>query len=704
MIIYSSTGVQRAEVKKFTYHDTFMGECYLDAELESPSPVAFEIGDYCDYRTERFYLNYVPAVEKTARNSSRGDSFKYTSMKMNPASDELSRRLFLDIVSNDNGLTWTGLPDANFYCSSAQTLADRILANMNESYTGDQAWTINVITENLKDANEVLCTESGNDPIDATLSLSNKSCMEALAELYNTFRVTYIIRGRVITVAPSGTSVGATFGYGKGNGIYDLQQTTKQDSLIVTRLFCYGSTKNIATKYYAQLTGKGITSASQISPTYERTYLGVTYGFLMTLNFPFGAKYYRNKIFSTGETLIQNYYSVKLKSGNYEVSAIMTNGIDGDTGVYAQINKADPNYANFTASVSVGSTIYVTTGLYLDLLSSEYVSYDSNISDNLAVNHLMLPDFPLVTNNPSEVYIDSENISKLGVRQAEVFFDGSDAQHPEIYPTISYMTVAQVEAAGISLSIKENDNGRLDEIYSCDNPTDDGTIPTTSDSSYSTWQSTFKIYIKDLGFDLTLKSGDNYYYASSDKMQISMISGNCTGRTFDINKIEKDTTLGYTRYVFTCTRIQDTNINKAYPYSSYKINADDMFVLVNTKLPDVYVKAASQKLLSYGRAYLAKNDETKYTYTIKIDEIWMNDHPSVSNIIKAGDLFDFTDTDLSLDENVFIKTVTITEGSKLLPSYDITLDDDVESTTIQKIQNSITSISSGSGLSKDSVQ
>ena len=117
-------------------------------------------------------------------------------------------------------------------------------------------WTINVITDNLVDYNQVLCSVSGNKPIDASMSISGKTCMEALAEFYNTFKLTYIVRGRTITVAPTGTSVGATFGYGKGNGLSGLKQQTKTDSLLITRLYCYGSTRNIGTKYYANLTGK----------------------------------------------------------------------------------------------------------------------------------------------------------------------------------------------------------------------------------------------------------------------------------------------------------------------------------------------------------------------------------------------------------------------------------------------------------------
>ena len=50
--------------------------------------------------------------------------------------------------------------------------------------------------------------------------------------------------------------------------------------------------------------------------------------------------------------------------------------------------------------------------------------------------NLMLPDFPSITLDP---YIDSDNIEKYGIREGCVFFDGSNDELEEIFPSIEGM-------------------------------------------------------------------------------------------------------------------------------------------------------------------------------------------------------------------------------------------------------------------------
>ena len=109
MDIYDKDGNIRCVVKKFSYNDTFMGETFLTMDIESPNAISFEIGDNCSYRGDIFTLNYVPSVEKTASADSRGDAFKYASVKMNSVADELTRCRMLDIVPADMNVVWTGL-------------------------------------------------------------------------------------------------------------------------------------------------------------------------------------------------------------------------------------------------------------------------------------------------------------------------------------------------------------------------------------------------------------------------------------------------------------------------------------------------------------------------------------------------------------------------------------------------------------------
>lgn len=566
---------EKAGIRQFSYSGSFMGECYLTATIESPTPINFEIGDYCLYRGERFELNYIPAKEKQASAGSYGSAFKYDNIKFNSLADELTRVEFLDIVQSDNGIHYTSKPDFSFYAVSVQDLADRIQANLDAEYTGSKKWTVTVLPE--------LVTPDKN------ISVSGITVWEAVALANTEFKANFIIRNRTITIGTAGYAVGAVFGYGKGKGLYDIQQTTNVDAKIITRLRAYGSTRNMPYKYYNNL---------------------------------------------------------KDGSGNP----------------------------------------YIAESLYMP--------------------NLMLPEFPYVQNDPKEVYLQSASFAEYGTRYGHVYFDDSNEDEIEIYPSIEGMTAEQLASAGIIVSLPSGDNGIINEVLGADNPTDDGIIP--EEGSGITIDAQFTFYLKDLGFDLSEKDSDgNYKYATTDTMQISMKSGMCVGRTFDVVDygITKDTSLGYTRFKVECNRFSDESVNMAYPNANWKIEAGDKFVILGIAMPEVYIKAASQKLLTYAQEYLAQNDSTKYTYTPKIDEIFMAQHPDLGESIKEGDILNFTDTDLNIDASVIIQSLTIKEGDKIIPTYEVTLSNDRIAGTIEKMQSAISSLqSNASGLSLDAIK
>ena len=125
--VYDKTGTtERCKVHKIEYNGTWMGECFVTADIASPSPIAFEIGDYLEYRGERFEINYDPSILKKARKNSVGNAFTYTGVKFNDLSDELTRCDFLDFVKKDNKIHYTSFPKFSFYAASVQDLADRI--------------------------------------------------------------------------------------------------------------------------------------------------------------------------------------------------------------------------------------------------------------------------------------------------------------------------------------------------------------------------------------------------------------------------------------------------------------------------------------------------------------------------------------------------------------------------------------------------
>ena len=570
--IKNNSGTQiRCNVYKFTYNGTFMGESYITADISSPAPIPFEIGDYAEYRGERFELNYVPAKKKQAGKGSYGEAFVYEGVKLNSMADELTRCDFLDYVSSDNKIHFSGLPNFSFY-GTVKDLAERIQVNLDRIYTGEKKWTITV------DESFVSGTKN--------ISVSANNCWEALTKAHSDFKANFVVRGRSVTIGTSGYAVGAVFGYGKGKGLYDIKQTTNQDSKIITRLRAYGSSRNIPSRYYQ--------------------------------------------------------------------------------------NQKKPDGTNY-------------------------------IPESMYVPNLVLPGF---LENGGDAYIDSGNISLYGIREGTVYFDGSGDQE-EIYPSIQFMTKDYLEAAGITVSLPEGDNGNLNEILSAENPEDNGDIPLEGEGEL---KGDFAVYLKDMGFNLaekeTTEAGTQYKYAIvGEEMEISMNSGACESRSFTITNVEQDTSLGYTRYKLTCNRDTDDNIGMAFPNSDWQIKPGDKFILTGISMREVYIKAAPEKLEEAAIKYLGENDITKYTYSPTIDSKFMADHPEISASVKEGDILNFEDTDLGIDASIIISSLTIKEGDSIIPSYEVTLNNEQVTSSIEKIQNAVSEIASNvSGVTMDQIK
>ena len=116
--------------------------------------------------------------------------------------------------------------------------------------------------------------------------------------------------------------------------------------------------------------------------------------------------------------------------------------------------------------------------------------YYANLKEglpNLAVNNLIFPPSP----ETLDPYLDSANISELGIREGTVFFDGS-GDLEEIYPSMEGMTAEDLKAAGVAVA----STGRLDEILGSEAIEDNGIFKDDADIP------PFTLSIKDIGFDL----------------------------------------------------------------------------------------------------------------------------------------------------------------------------------------------------------
>lgn len=241
--IFSKDGVEKCHTNTLEYHGKWMGECFVQASVQSPEPVLFELGDYILYNGQKFEINYDPAVIKRASVGSVGDAFKYENIKFNSFSDELTRCRFLDFVQGDNNLHYSYLPKFNFFCADIKDFMMRIQANLDRMYDD---WKIE-LTPNIECATNV------------QIDIDDKSVWEALECITTKFKSSFVVRqktgpdGKIYKAIIIGEEVYVDhemLQYGKGNGLKQIEKNSDSSQQIITRLRAYGSTKNIPYHYY----------------------------------------------------------------------------------------------------------------------------------------------------------------------------------------------------------------------------------------------------------------------------------------------------------------------------------------------------------------------------------------------------------------------------------------------------------------------
>ena len=708
---------EQITVHGLEYSDSWMGECFVTINFKHEVPINFQIGDYIVYRGERFELNYEPGKDKQARPDTYGEGFVYDSVKFNALQDELARAEFLDVVLNDNELHYTSLPKFPFFVQTLDDLLDRIQANLDEQI-GAGLWKI--YSRNKERSVQRGCLvsdwqsmygEGTNDNVIESMSITvdSQTCWQALALVNEKWDINFIVRGRNIYVGTTGIQANHIFKYGLGNGLYEIVQNADSDQSVVTRLRAYGSEKNLPSHYYADLGVKYVANITKVVTATTYVDLNIDIDYVETY-FKNKRKYGESQEQSFGwvlqvtfdfQTIITGYVTQAYDSKKCRFYSELK-GTQTDTGDEVSKEKLDA----FIAQVNAGNTkMYITSGLNKKNVPSSMKEYAENLPNNMSINRLMLPGFPHVSlsdfydslteqekkyvnptgkqhrfsTDPHRPYIDSINIDQIGLRSASQFFDTDDKTNGvvEIYPTIEEMEIGGVRVDEINEGVAPDDDGRFGDNETVKN---------------------VDIYLKKaIDFDINDLKDDDF--------SISMKDGMCGGRTFKVASSAKIDG----RWRLTIERVKDDALELWFPYKDYPIKKGDHFVLTGITLPDSYVNAASLKLLKYAIALLDKNDYTRYVYQPKVDEIFMaRQHDqaeaddtgvikSLHDTLKAGDLMNFNDTDLNIEGIISIDQLTIKEEDGKIPTYDITLREDKEVGTIQKIQQQISSLQSGNG-------
>lgn len=278
---------------------------------------------------------------------------------------------------------------------------------------------------------------------------------------------------------------------------------------------------------------------------------------------------------------------------------------------------------------------------------------DSILPANYALSplRLMLPSFK--TDGVTDfVLASNEAIAKYGIREGVITYD-------DIYPSITGM--------------KNSAGQAIDEIKSVDAIT-------------SETQPTFTVQLYDLGFDLNES-------LTTDEAQLSMKSGALQGYAFAIAKIVKASDGSYTLTLGRNTLEEADTDNFTVPNKDWNMKAGDKFVLLNILMPQEYIRAAENRLLERAKEYIAKYSSTNYSYNIGVDEIFMARNANFYNEIMEGKRLTVNDPEMGIDhENVIIQSLSIKEGEGLIPTFEVTLNNEPSASTLERIQGQISEI------------
>lgn len=257
--IYSKDGNLKRHEGEPKYNGSYLNVSYVEfGEIASPIPIPWQIGDYVDYyRTgKRYKLYSIPEPDKRASRAEYGGAFIYSNVQLHAATKDLEIALFRDIVPADNEIHFSTMPDVSTF-ENVYGIARRIQACMDDMFPGK--WTIRVHSFDAETDSEII----GMISEARDFSVNDGSCMDALGQIYETWPNigwvhTYdkstgkdvITIGRANTRDAANTST--AFSYGKGKGLKSIRKAAANKDF-ATRLYVYGSDRNIRPRYYNSL-------------------------------------------------------------------------------------------------------------------------------------------------------------------------------------------------------------------------------------------------------------------------------------------------------------------------------------------------------------------------------------------------------------------------------------------------------------------
>ena len=304
--------------------------------------------------------------------------------------------------------------------------------------------------------------------------------------------------------------------------------------------------------------------------------------------------------------------------------------------------------------------------------------------------------------------ITTYNVDEFGNPTFEYDGDGN-----KVYTTTGGSTLVEPTSTTTTIALKWSASAKLTEII----------------GAIGTYNATFDIWVKDIGFDLN--AIDPIYhlllYAGTSDAVISFKNGMLSGYDFTIAKsgnafaCSEDTSKSLngvaSKYRITLIK-NDTEfqagklmlpntVMNAVPNATHPIQSTgDQFTILNIQMPQSYVEMAESRVQNYLENQLDILSKEYPTYTIEIldsfiqkdkEYVLLHGGVAIADQLRTGNLLRVSDDRLiSGDISLYINNVSIDEKG-LLSKYTIAVTDKVtvSGSTVQRIQAQVDVLSTG---------
>ena len=206
-------------------------------------------------------------------------------------------------------------------------------------------------------------------------------------------------------------------------------------------------------------------------------------------------------------------------------------------------------------------------------------------------------------------------------------------------------------------------------------------------------QSYFQITLPQLSFDLYACA------AITQEMEINMRSGACIGCTFPVqvdwddykrnfydedgNFVPDGAQRDLTKYpksnlgqISVVVQKDNSTFGTLMPNIYQQPQANDLFVFIGISLPLSYIANAEERLDDAMKTYMLENNVYYFDYPLKFDEHFLATHTYILEQIRPNSIIHFDYG--GVEQQLFVKQLTVKYGNAPLPQYDITLTDNIE--------------------------